>query len=213
MNGINTKTYPSRNLGMESVKTNNPEPTYISATNVVSEELAKKLIELVDERGKRSEWSYNPDCTEFQIANPFSKFRSSNDAEIIGVLPELFGLGESFLRHINWSFSNNVCDIATGHHGFWILKYDEGGEFEAHCDWDSGPNGIRPPIVATAGVLLNEGFRGGEMVLFDSKGNPTIIDQQRGSAVVWDGFTQHRVATITEGVRYALVIHYTGTIK
>lgn len=213
MNGINTKTYPSRNLGMESVKTNNPEPTYISATNVVSEELAKKLIELVDERGKRSEWSYNPDCTEFQIANPFSKFRSSNDAEIIDVLPELFGLGESFLRHINWSFSNNVCDIATGHHGFWILKYDEGGEFEAHCDWDSGPNGIRPPIVATAGVLLNEGFRGGEMVLFDSKGNPTIIDQQRGSAVVWDGFTQHRVATITEGVRYALVIHYTGTIK
>tara|TARA_R110001583_G_scaffold83769_1_gene220982 strand:+ start:1175 stop:1771 length:597 start_codon:yes stop_codon:yes gene_type:complete len=198
---------------MESVKTNNPEPTYISATNVVSEELAKKLIELVDERGKRSEWSYNPDCTEFQIANPFSKFRSSNDAEIIDVLPELFGLGESFLRHINWSFSNNVCDIATGHHGFWILKYDEGGEFEAHCDWDSGPNGIRPPIVATAGVLLNEGFRGGEMVLFDSKGNPTIIDQQRGSAVVWDGFTQHRVATITEGVRYALVIHYTGTIK
>ena len=213
MNGINTKTYPLRNLGMESVKTNNPEPTYISATNVVSEELAEKLIELVDERGKRSEWSYNPVCMEYQIANPFSKIRAPTDDKVVDVLPDLFGLGESFLRHINWNFNNNVCDIATGHHGFWILKYDEGGEFESHCDWDSGPNGIRPPIVATAGVLLNEGFRGGEMVLFDSKGNPTIIDQQRASAVVWDGFTQHRVATVTEGVRYALVIHYTGTIK
>ena len=213
MNGINTKTYPSRNLGMESVKTNNPEPTYISATNVVSEELAKKLIELVDERGKRSEWSYNPDCTEFQIANPFSKFRSSNDAEIIDVLPELFGLGESFLRHINWSFSNNVCDIATGHHGFWILKYDEGGEFEAHCDWDSGPNGIRPPVVATASILLNDEFRGGEVIFFDSKSEPSIIEQQKSSALVWDGFTQHKVAAVTEGVRYALVIHYSGTIK
>lgn len=213
MNGINTKTYPLRNLGMESVKTNNPEPTYISATNVVSEELAEKLIDLVDERGKRSEWSYNPICMEYQIANPFSKLRSANDPKIVDVLPDLFGLGESFLRHINWSFGNNVCDIATGHHGFWILKYDEGGEFESHCDWDSGPNGIRPPIVATAAILLNEGFRGGEMVLFDSKGNPTIIEQQRASAVVWDGFTQHRVATVTEGTRYALVIHYTGTIK
>ena len=198
---------------MESVKTHNPEPTYITAKNVVSEELASKLIDLVDERGKRSEWSYNPDCTEYQIANPFSKIRSSNDDQVIDVLPDLFGLGESFLRHINWNFNNTVSDIATGHHGFWILRYDEGGGFDAHCDWDSGPNGIRPPIVATAAVLLNEGFRGGEMVLYDSKGESSIIEQQRGSGLVWDGFTQHMVATVTEGVRYALVIHYTGTIK
>ena len=109
---------------MESVKTHNPEPTYITATNVVSDEFAQKLIDLVDERGKRSEWSYNPGCMEYQIANPFSKVRSPNDDQVIAVLPELFGLGESFLRHINWNFKNNVCDIATGHHGFWILRYD-----------------------------------------------------------------------------------------
>ena len=198
---------------MESVKTHNSEPTYITAKKVVSDELAKKLIALVDERGKRSEWSYNPDCTEYQIANPFSKIRSPNDEQIVDVLADLFALGESFLRHINWNFKNNICDITTGHHGFWILKYEEGGSFDAHCDWDSGPNGIRPPIVATAAVLLNEGFRGGEMVLFDSTGESSIIEQQKASALVWDGFTQHRVGTITEGVRYALVIHYTGTIK
>ena len=84
---------------MESVKTNNPEPTYISATDVVSEELATKLIKLVDDRGKRSEWSYNPGCMEYQIANPFSKLRSPNDEQVVEVLPDLFGLGESFLRH------------------------------------------------------------------------------------------------------------------
>ena len=152
MSGMTTKMLALKNLGMESVKTHNPEPTYITATNVVSDEFAQKLIDLVDERGKRSEWSYNPGCMEYQIANPFSKVRSPNDDQVIAVLPELFGLGESFLRHINWNFKNNVCDIATGHHGFWILRYDEGGEFESHCDWDSGPNGIRPPIVATAAV-------------------------------------------------------------
>ena len=36
-------------------------------------------MKLVDERGKRSEWSYNPWCLEFQIANPFSKVRTEND--------------------------------------------------------------------------------------------------------------------------------------
>ena len=47
---------------MESVKTHNPEATYITASKVISDELSDKLIALVDERGKRSEWSYNPEC-------------------------------------------------------------------------------------------------------------------------------------------------------
>jgi len=199
---------------MESVKANNPEPTYITAKNVLTPECAETLMKLVDERGKRSEWSYNPWCLEFQIANPFSKVRTENDEAIISVLPDLFSVGESFLRHINWNFQNTVSDIATGHHGFWILRYDEGGSFDLHCDWDSGPNGIRPPIVATAAILLNDNFEGGETVILDSTGKEAIIEQQEPlSALVWDGFTQHKIATVTSGSRYALVIHYTGTIK
>jgi predicted 2-oxoglutarate/Fe(II)-dependent dioxygenase YbiX len=198
---------------MESVKTHNPQPTYLTSDKAVSQETADVLIELVNERGKRSEWSYNPDCTEFQIANPFSKLRSENDEKTVSILPELFGLAESFLRHMNWSFQNNVCDIATGHHGFWVLRYDEGGQFDKHCDWDSGPNGIRPPVVGTVCILLNDDFRGGETVLYDSRGDEAIIQRGEFSALMWDGFTQHRVSPVTEGTRYALVIHYTGTIK
>jgi len=200
---------------MEDVKVNNPAPTYITANNVISVECASALMELVDERGKRSEWSYNPWCLEYQIANPFSKVRSSNDEKIISVLPDLFSIGESFLRHVNWGFNNTVCDVATGHHGFWILKYEEGGSFESHCDWDSGPEGIRPPIVATAAVLLNDDFEGGETVLFNSEASETIIESEKlvRSAMLWDGFTQHQVKKVTKGTRYALVIHYTGTIK
>jgi predicted 2-oxoglutarate/Fe(II)-dependent dioxygenase YbiX len=204
----------SKSLQMQSVRTNNPEPTYITSKNVISEEAAKTLMELVDERGKGSEWSYNPWCTEFQIANPFSSVRTENDEKIISVLPELFSVGESFLRHINWNFMNTICEIATGHHGFWILRYDENGFFEKHSDWDSGPNGIRPPIVATAAILLNDEFEGGNTVLFDSTDQETMIEQQEPlSALVWDGFTQHQVDKVTSGSRYALVIHYTGTIK
>jgi predicted 2-oxoglutarate/Fe(II)-dependent dioxygenase YbiX len=140
--------------------------------------------------------------------------RTENDEAIVSVLPDLFSVGESFLRHINWNFQNTVSDIATGHHGFWILRYDEEGSFDLHCDWDSGPNGIRPPIVATAAILLNDNFEGGETVILDSTGKEAIIEQQEPlSALVWDGFTQHKIATVTSGSRYALVIHYTGTIK
>ena len=198
---------------MESVKTHNIEPTYLTAESAISQEVAKTLMGLVNERGKRSEWSYNPDCLELQIANPFSKYSSANDETIISVLPDLFGVAESFLRHMNWNFNNSVCEIATGHHGFWILRYDEGGQFEPHCDWDSGPNGIRPPVVGTVCILLNDAFSGGETLLSDSTGEEAIIHREKLSAAMWDGFTQHRVAPITEGKRYALVIHYTGTIK
>ncbi len=203
---------------MENISVQNIAPTYIEAKNSVSEEVAKVLMELVDERGGRSVWNNSSDCFEFQIANPFSKRKTPNDEKVISVLPDLFGLGESCLRHINWNFKNTVCNMATGHHGFWILRYDQGAGFETHCDWDSGPNAygleaLRPPIIATVAILLNEDFRGGEMVLFDSTGEPSIVKQNVGSAVIWDGFTHHKVSPVTEGSRYALVIHYTGTIK
>jgi len=204
----------SRSLLMKSVRTNNPEPTYITAEEVITPECAKTLMDLVDERGKRSEWSYNPWCTELQISNPFSKVRTENDEKIISVLPELFGIGESFMRHVNWNFGNTVCELATGHHGFWVLRYDEGGSFDQHCDWDSGPEGIRPPIVATVAISLNDWYEGGRTVLFDSTGAEAMIEQPPlFGAIAWDGFTQHMVEKITSKSRYALVIHYTGTIK
>jgi hypothetical protein len=195
------------------VTVHNPEPTYLTAENVVTYELAEQLVDLVNERGKRSAWSYNPDCTELQIANPFSQVSRKNDEKIIDVLPDLFALGESFMRKMNLLFKNNACEYITGYHGFWILRYDAGGKFDLHCDWDSGPNGIRPPIVATACVLLNDQFDGGETLLLSPPDVEFIIPREKYSVAMWDGFTQHRVAPVTSGQRYVLVIHYTGNVK
>jgi|TARA_R110002020_G_scaffold242468_1_gene455820 predicted 2-oxoglutarate/Fe(II)-dependent dioxygenase YbiX len=195
---------------MENLVNHNPEPHYISADNAISQELATTLCELVDERGVKSAWSYNPDCIEYQIANPFSKVQRNNDAKVVSILPELFSLGESCMRHMNREFTNTVCETLTGYHGFWILKYREGGGFDWHCDFDSGPNGIRPPISATACVLLNDEFQGGETIMGTYTG---MVDRKKLGVLMWDGFTQHSVAPLTNGVRYALVMHYTGTIK
>jgi len=200
---------------MESVKTLNPLPTLIKGKKAISEQVATSLMSLVDERGKTSEWYSNPKCLEYQLANPFALVRGDNDSRIISVLPDLFNLAESIMRHINWGFKNSAFDIATGYHGFWILKYLENGQFEQHCDWDSGPNGIRPPIVATASILLNNEFEGGEIIIYDANGDEAIRDdlKEKYAVTVWDGHTQHKVLPVTKGTRYALIIHYTGISK
>ena len=198
---------------MENFNTYNTDPLYLTAEKVISPEAATMLKELVDEKGSRSSWDYNPDCVEFQIANPFSPHKQEPDEKVSKVLPELYSIGESFLRHGNKYFLHNACSMLTGYHGFWVLRYDEGGSFGMHCDWDSGPKGIRPPIVATACVLLDDDFTGGETLFLETVRSEKVIDRTKYGAVMWDGFTQHRIAAITEGKRYALVIHYTGTLK
>jgi hypothetical protein len=198
---------------MRNIKTHNLEPVYLTSEAAFSDATTDTLIDLVNEKGKLSTWNENPRCLEYQIANPFSRFVSEKSPEVSRVLPDLFAFGESCMRHMNRFLQNTACDIITGHHGFWILRYNLGGEFTQHCDWDSGPNGIRPPIVATACVLLNDDFKGGETLLFKSDNTQTIIPREKQSVLMWDGFTQHTVAPITEGFRYALVVHYTGTIK
>lgn len=203
----------SSNSTMESVKVNNPEPTYITAEDGLTDEVCEHLISLVDDYGTKSTWSYNPDCLEYQLFNPFSKEDLRSDDRITRCLPELYKLAESCMRKGNLCFGNNACETITGHHGFWILKYKEGGKFAAHCDWDSGPNGIRPPVVATASVLLNDDFTGGETLMMDTYGSMSVVPRSKRSVLMWDGFTQHSIANITSGNRYALVVHYTGTVK
>tara|TARA_R110002051_G_C8705567_1_gene495008 strand:- start:1118 stop:1714 length:597 start_codon:yes stop_codon:yes gene_type:complete len=198
---------------MEDVNYNNLEPTYVTAEKVISQELADVLISLVDEKGKKSDWSYNPDCLEYQIANPFSKVRNTTDERVSEFLPELFTLGESFLRSLNVGFQNTICDIVTGYHGFWVLKYLQNGQFEKHCDWDSSYKGISPPIVGTVCIPLNDNYSGGETQIYNNRGVPSMVSRNKLSALVWDGWTQHRIAPITQGERYVLVLHYTGTAK
>jgi len=199
---------------MESVKIHNPEPTFISAKNAVSPETAKILMELVDERGEVSEWYSNPKCLEFQMANPF-KAERPKDARIISIIPELFALSERCIRHINSNLMNSGFDMVTGHHGFWVLRYECEGNFEKHCDYGTDNSAINPPVVATASILLNDSFEGGEIVVYDCKGNPSMInkDKLKYSLNIWDGFTQHKVMPVTSGKRYTLIIHFTGELK
>jgi len=196
----------------------NLDPTYLMYKNAVSEETAQTLMDLVDEMGKPTIWDNNPNCIELQIGNPFSKDvywdESSKDPRIIALLPHLRDLGEVFLRQANRHFNNNVCNMVTGNHGFWVMRYNApGGSFDVHSDWAGGPKGINPPIVATAAILLNDNYGGGETRVFNGMLEGSFLEREKYSAVSWDGWTQHQVCPVTEGSRYVCIIHMVGSLK
>lgn len=190
----------------------NPEPTYATVDNIISDDVSKKLIKLVDERGEESEWTYNPNCLEYQIANPYSQTPNTNDERVAEVFLDLYTIGEFLLKQINLNFCNSAFDAVTAHHGFWILKYKEGGSFDIHCDW-THEGGIDPSVLATAAIPLNEDYQGGQVLLVDSQGRPFEVRQKVNSAILWDGLTHHTVRPVTQGFRYVLIIHYVGKIK
>lgn len=199
-------------MGYQEYTVLNKEPRYITATEIVTPTIAEGLMRLVDERGCASEWDENPHTLEYQIANPFSKNARNIDAKDLEVLPELFQVAQSFLRHINRDLDNTICEMTTGYHGFWVMRYEEGAQFSRHSDWGTSPESIMPPVTATLTVKLNEGYEGGELSHFSGAQAYNINVPLYGGAI-HDGFTDHKVSKITKGIRYALVIHYTGSIK
>lgn len=210
------------NIEVENVYNNAPifkihnySPTYLKANNIITKEVADTLIALVNERGKNTEWSYNPNCLEYQIANPFSPKRNIDDEKIVPILSSLFGIADIGLRHINWGLKNSAFELVTGHHGFWVLRYELGGTFEAHCDQGSDHGSINPTVMATMSILLNDDFEGGDLILYNSNGDPAYVDseKQKYSATIWDGLTYHKATPVTKGYRYVLIIHYVGNPK
>lgn len=190
----------------------NREPRFVVAEKIITPAAAEKLISLVDERGSASEWSDNPHTLEYQMANPFSKNERNVDKKDLEVLPDLFQVGQSFLRQFNRDMNNTVCEIVTGYHGFWIMKYEEGAKFSQHTDWGTGPEAIMPPVVATLGIKLNEDYEGGKLTFYSGP-HSYEMDTPLYGGIGHDGFTDHAVSEVTKGTRYNLVIHYTGSVR
>ena len=70
-------------------------------------------------------------------------------------------------------------------------------------DWFGRHNDIRDDRVFAVGVLLNDGFEGGDFKLYDS--NETIINKQTGNAYIFDVNIDHEITPILNGERYSLL--------
>ena len=70
-------------------------------------------------------------------------------------------------------------------------------------DWFGKHNDIRDDRVFAVGVLLNDGFEGGDFKLYDS--SETIINKQTGNTYIFDVKIDHEITPILNGERYSLL--------
>jgi len=193
----------------------NCAPTYLTASNLISPDSAKFLMDLVDSKGTNSEWTNNPSTLEYQLANKYKDNNGIDNPYYKDILFELNIIASIGFRHLSDTFANSAFSSILSHHGFWIMKYTESASFEPHCDFSSTEGGISPSVLGTLAILLNDDFTGGDLILYDSMGKVAYHQSSKTKyqGIIWDGFTMHQVSTIDAGSRYSLVIHYIGETK
>jgi hypothetical protein len=75
-------------------------------------------------------------------------------------------------------------------------KFTKGDWFEKHND-------VRDNRVYAVGVLLNDGFEGGDFKLYNA--NEIILDKVIGNTYLFDVRIDHEITPILEGERYSLL--------
>jgi hypothetical protein len=192
----------------------NPIPQYAIIDDFISDELAQRLISIVDRDGVESDYSGNTNTLEKRLAyqginqNKGIVVGDSDSQEELRTIAELHRLVYPLQGYLPQIFKNTAMEFITGHNGFWIMKYNVGGEFEEHVDWSVEDSSASTPAVATLCVALNDDYEGGGSEVSGEK----IATPLYGGAV-WDGWTFHRALPVTEGSRYVLCIHFMGVLK
>jgi len=102
----------------------------------------------------------------------------------------------------------------SGHEEVQFTKYHEGGYYEWHRDCaNNGPkesNSIRK-LSAVIQLSNPSTYEGGEFQFYDGIQPELVPDiKEQGSVIVFECADWHRLAPITKGVRYSLVIWANG---
>lgn len=189
----------------------NPAPTIIRLFDLVSPEFAQELMDLVDERGKSSEYNGNPNTKELRLgAYMQTGFMGAGvaDPKEMQAVSALQSIVQPLIPIIESSYQNTILERVTGHRGFWIMRYEEGGGFTEHVDWSLDQDDNSTPAVATLCINLNDAYEGGQKYI---AGQP--IDCPKFGGEVHDGWTYHKVDPIAKGARYLVCTHFLGTLK
>ena len=203
LKGVSFGVDSGRSIKGFEVSVFNPEPQYIILDNFISQDFAEKLMELVDKNGVAAEYGGNPNTIEYRV--DMSATGNSEDAAVLTALHKLFYPFQSIIPQL---FRNTAMDFITGNAGFWIMKYDEGGQFTTHVDWSMDGDKYATQAVATLCIRLNDEYEGGEREL---AGKEIGIPLYGG--IIHDGWTSHKVNSVTSGSRYVILTHYTGVLK
>jgi PKHD-type hydroxylase len=97
-----------------------------------------------------------------------------------------------------------------GFEGIQFTKYshDQGGSgdfYSAHKDTKLLPGGTIRKLSFTIQLCSGDSYEGGDVVLYDSFTDSTILNRSLGSISFFPSYTIHEVTPVTGGIRYSLV--------
>jgi PKHD-type hydroxylase len=91
-----------------------------------------------------------------------------------------------------------------------LAKYEEGMHYEWHNDLGPGMAGNRK-LSITVQLSSPDEYEGGELLLDNSRKEAFTAPKEIGSVTVFPSFMKHKVAPVTKGTRYSLVVWVSGT--
>jgi PKHD-type hydroxylase len=95
--------------------------------------------------------------------------------------------------------------------GIQVTKYDEGDKYDWHCDYGAeyAANHTRK-LSATLLITDPTEFEGGDLEFIDYHGNNVTAERTKGTMIIFDSRTPHRVTPVTKGTRISLVAWMLG---
>ena len=95
--------------------------------------------------------------------------------------------------------------------GIQVTKYDKGDKYEWHCDYGAElDNRHTRKLSATLLITDPTEFKGGELEIIDYHGNTTTTEKTKGTMIIFDSRSPHRVTPVTKGTRVSLVAWMLG---
>jgi hypothetical protein len=176
---------------------------YIKTYKLVDEDICKQTIKDIEE----IHWSQH---TFYNIQNNYYGTRSGDKELDIGysqastksvIMQKIWDAYLNYVNELDFSWWNGW----QGHTEVRFNRYKETRLMAEHCDhihslFDGHRKGI--PIMTALG-LLNDEYKGGELVFFED----TVVPFNAGEIKVFPScfLFPHRIEPVTEGTRYSFV--------
>lgn len=104
-----------------------------------------------------------------------------------------------------WEYDLNYLN------GIQVTKYSENNHYTWHCDYGtSDDDRYTRKLSATLVVSDPSEYEGGNLEFINYHGNTVTVPNTKGTMVIFDSRTPHRVTPVTNGTRISLVAWMLG---
>ena len=181
----------------------------IARSPIIYEQIIpEKVVDLMIEEILSNEVSYaEAKIGTRESSGKFVELRNSktswiyNDSWITGVFAHFFNMVNMYIWEYNLSLLESIQ----------ITKYEEGDHYTWHSDYGTSTDEkLTRKLSATMLVSDPDDYEGGDLEFIDYHNNLIVAPKKKGTLIIFDSRTPHRVTKVTKGKRISLVAWMLG---